>query len=333
MIKKGLQIIKIILPIALAAMLVYLAFRDQNAETFWRKMDQVDFRWVAVSLIISLIPYVARAYRWNLLLTPLGYTVRLYPTTLAILIGYFANLAVPRLGELLRCGFLQRHNQVPITVSLGSVIAERAMDMLVLFALIALSLILEFDVLYNFLAPYFEGINSEWVYWTGGILLVAGSIGLLILIVLLKQGRFPRLKELASQLIEGLLSIRKVRNPIGFIAATLVMWIVYYFMSYVIVFSMDASAHLTLQAGLLLLVTGGIAIALPVQSGFGTYHTMIPALLLIYSVPADDGLFLATLLHSSQIVAIALLGGVALILGLFLKKEDGAHETKDHHPA
>lgn len=333
MIKKALQILKFLIPVGLAGVLIYFAFRNVDFESFWANLGHVDYRWVGVSLGISVIPYLARAYRWNLLLSPLGYKTRIYPTTLAILIGYLANLAVPRFGEIVRCGFLQRSNKVPLTVSVGTVIAERIIDMLTLLGLILLALVLQYDVLWEFLSPYFLQIDRNWLIGSLTILGVGGIAGIILLFSLMKQGRFPKLQKLVRELVNGILSIRKVKSPLGFILATLVMWTVYYLMSYVIVFSLEVSSHLTLEAGLLLLVTGGIAIALPVQSGFGTYHTMIPALLLIYGIPTDSGLFLATLLHTSQIIAVALLGAVALVLALFLEKPDESDEAENSDAA
>ncbi len=322
MFKKLLSLIKILLPIALAVVLIYFAFKNVDFNEFWKNLSQVNFNWVAVSLGISVIPYVARAYRWNILINALGYQTKLYPTTIAIVIGYFANLAVPRLGEVVRCGFLQRTSNVPFTVSVGTVITERIVDMLTLLLLLVAALVLEYDVLFSFLSPYLADINFTSAFWILGLLFVAGCLGIIFLWLLMRQGKFPKLQKLVQELVEGMLAIRKIKNLAGFLLATLIMWTVYFLMSYVIVFSLESTAHLNLEAGLLLLVTGGIAIALPVQSGFGTYHALISALLLIYGIPEVTGLFLATLLHTSQIVAIALLGSLALFLGLLLNKSE-----------
>lgn len=318
MLKKVLNLFKILLPIILGATLIYFAFKNVDFNEFWDNLGKVNFNWVIVSLLMSVIPYIARAYRWNLLISALGYKTKLYPTTLAIVIGYFANVALPRAGEVLRCGFLQRKSKVPFTVSVGTVITERIIDMLTLLFLLVVAILLEYDVLLSFLSPYLDNAGFAGIYWILGILFIAGCAGIAVFWVLIRQGKFPKLQQLVRELLQGILAITKIKNLPGFLLATAVMWVVYFLMSYVIVFSLESTSHLSLEAGLLLLVTGGIAIALPVQSGFGTYHALISSLLLIYGIPEVTGLFLATLLHTSQIIAITILGALALFLGLLL---------------
>lgn len=329
MLKKLLNVFKILLPIGLAVALIYFAFKNVDFNEFWDNLGKVNFNWVIVSLVISVIPYIARAYRWNILISALGYQPKLYPTTLAIIIGYFANLAVPRLGEVVRCGFLQRTNKIPFTVSVGTVITERIVDMLTLLLLLIIALILEYDVLSSFLSPYLNNADFVGIYWALGALFVMGCIGIVVLWLLMRQGKFPKLSQLIKELVQGIFAIAKIRNLPGFLIATIVMWVVYFLMSYVIVFSLESTAHLNVEAGLLLLVTGGIAIALPVQSGFGTYHAMISALLLIYGIPEVTGLFLATLLHTSQIIAIAVIGALALFLGLLLRSKSETNKVEN----
>lgn len=333
MLRKLLSLIKILVPILLAVVLIYIAFKNVDFNAFWDNLSRVNFNWVMVSLAISVIPYVARAYRWNILINALGYRTKLYPTTLAIVIGYFANLAVPRLGEVVRCGFLQRTSKVPFTVSVGTVITERIVDLITLLILLVIALILEFDVLSSFLGPYLSNPDFASIYWTLGALSIAGGIGVVVLWLFMLQGKFPKLQNLVKELVSGMLAIRKIKNLPGFLVATVIMWVVYFLMSYLIVFSLASTSHLGLDAGLLLLVTGGIAIAIPVQSGFGTYHTLVTALLLVYGIPEVTGLFLATLLHTSQIIAIALLGALALFLGLLLRNHRESNTIENGHVA
>ncbi len=120
---------------------------------------------------------------------------------------------------------------------------------------------------------------------------------------------------------EGVLSLKNIKNVPGFIISTIVLWVVYYYMSYIIVFSLPETAHLGWMVGVMLLVTGGIALAIPVQGGFGTYHTLISVMLSLYAVDPTTGVFLATLLHTSQVVAVAIFGAIALALSFFLKEE------------
>ncbi len=332
MIKKLVPSLKYVFSLGLAAVLLYFVFRNVDFVDFMERAKRVEYSWVIYSILLSVLSYMARAYRWNLFMSPMGYSnLSTFRTTLAVVVGYLANLAFPRLGEVTRCALMKRNNGVPIPVSLGTVISERVIDLISLMVLMILAFILEADVLIRFLTELMSTYVQKDTIIT---LILGGLVGLLIMaavlwVILMKAG--PRLKEFIRQLIEGLISIKKVRSPIAFILSTVVLWTTYYFMSYLIVFSLPDTSQLGWGVGIMLLVTGGIALAIPVQGGFGTYHTLISVMLALYGVDHVTGVFLATLLHTSQVVAIAVFGAIALLVTVFLKKKNGAL-TQDQNP-
>ncbi len=319
--KAVLSLLKILISIGLAGLLLYLVFRNIEWIEFWERAKSVDYTWVIVSILLSIVAYVARAYRWNILLEPLGYNLKTSRTTLAVLIGYMANLALPRLGEITRCGVLRRNDQVAVPAALGSVVTERIIDFITLMILILISLIIESERLFKFLQTAFEDLNIP--SYVIAVIFLVGFIGLILLILFIRsqdrlKGKFV---DLLKGFISGLLSLKDIKRPLGFIVSTMILWVVYFLMSYIIVFSLPETSHLGLGAGFMLLITGGIAISLPVQSGFGTYHGMIAGMLMLYSIEQTTGIFLATLLHTSQIVAVAIFGSVALIISLMIRKK------------
>jgi uncharacterized protein (TIRG00374 family) len=340
MTKTVTSVLKYVGSLALAVVLLYFAFRNVEWEDFVQKAKSVDYTWVIVSIFLSFLAYYARAYRWNILLRPMGHThLSTGRTTLAILIGYLANLAFPRLGEITRCGILKRSDDVPVSSGLGTVITERVIDVLTLLVLLLFTLIVESDRLLLFLGELF-GFSSE-----GGVIGTSVGegfyqkvgFGALILLVIVGLLNFlarragGKVKAFIRELYEGVISLRKIDNLTGFIISTLVLWVVYYFMSYLIIFSLPETSHLGWMVGVMLLVTGGIALAIPVQGGFGTYHTLISAMLALYAVEKTTGVFLATLLHTSQVVAVAIFGGIALVISLFTRnarKNDSDNSEK-----
>lgn len=327
--KKLAAVLKYLGSLLLAVGLLYFAFRNVDWGDFIEKAKSVDYTWVVISIFLSLIAYVARAYRWNILLKPLGYTrLSTTRTTLAVLIGYLANLAFPRLGEITRCGALKRSDDVTVSTGIGTVITERIIDVLTLLLLIIFTLIIEYDLLVQFLLELFGFSSEDNIIGASvgeGFFLKIG-IGFLVLVVIIiglifiarKAG--DKVRNFLKELYLGLISLRKIDNLFGFIASTVVLWVVYYLMSYLIIFSLPETAHLSPMVGVMLLVTGGIALAIPVQGGFGTYHTLISAMLSLYAVERTTGVFLATLLHTSQVAAIAIFGGIAIIASLFIKR-------------
>ncbi len=325
--KRLLNVSKILVGVLLSVLLLYLVFRNTDWVAFWSKAASTDLSWVIYSILLSIIAYVTRAYRWNILLKPLGYNLSTGRTTLAVLVGYLVNLAVPRLGEITRCGILKKSDNVSMPKGIGSVVTERIIDFLTLIFLFLISLVTEYETITGFLSTFYQHLSVP-IYLplalTGGFI-----IGLVVLFLIIQNQN--RLKEkfmvLLKGFIDGFLSLTKIKNPVGFILSTVVIWIIYYLMSYIIVFSFPDTSHLGFDVGFMLLVTGGIAISIPVQSGFGTYHGMIAGMLLLHGVDKTTGLFLATLLHTSQIVATALFGSIALIiLSLMQKKKNPTAE-------
>ncbi len=330
MIKKATSVFKYTFSLGLALALLYLAFRNVDFSEFIEKSKQVNYTWVIISILLSLVAYYARAYRWNILLKPLGYpNLNVHKTNLAVLVGYLANLAFPRLGEVTRCGMMKRSDDVPVSTSLGTVITERIIDLFTLIALILLALVLEYDRLIEFLTHIFSGLQDvEGLMWKAGMIIVIGGALVFILGYVLYV-KNEKVRSFINDLIRGILSLKDVKNRWGFVLSTIVLWVTYYFMSYIIVFSIPETAHLSWVAGIMLLVTGGIALAVPVQGGIGTYHAFISAMLVLYSVEKTTGVFLATLLHTSQIVAIAIFGGLALLVSVFIKKNHERDSTED----
>lgn len=319
--KRLADLLKILVGVTLSAILLYMVFRNVDWTEFWSKAKVTDLSWVVYSILLSLVAYVSRAYRWNILLEPLGHTLKTSRTTLAVLVGYLANLAVPRLGEITRCGILKRNDNVPMPQSIGSVVTERAIDFLTLIVLFIISLIVEYDRITQFLFGAYKDLNiPNYLIYVLPIVLLVGIVGFLFF--LKKRTSFRgKIMELVNGFLDGMLSLRKIRRPVGFLLSTILLWTVYYLMSYLIVFSVPETAHLGPGVGFMLLVTGGIAISIPVQSGFGTYHGMISGMLFLYGIDKITGLFLATLLHTSQIVAVAIFGSIALIIATILRKK------------
>ena len=135
--------------------LLWYVFRDIDATTLFNKLAEVRYGWVVAAGLLLLFTYGVRAYRWNILLHPLGYRhLTVFRTFVAVAIGYFANLLVPRMGEVSRCGVLKRLEDVPVTTSLGTVVAERIIDLLSLLTITLLLFVAEFDRLSRFITSF-----------------------------------------------------------------------------------------------------------------------------------------------------------------------------------
>jgi uncharacterized protein (TIRG00374 family) len=321
--RKMIPFLKFSLPLLVGLVLLFYAFKNVQLDDFLSKLNLTRYGWIIGSMLLSLVAYVSRAYRWQLLLRAADQKVSTFRLTLAVFVGYLANLAFPRLGEVVRCAVLKKTNQIPVSLSIGTVVTERIIDSLVLFFFLNIALLLEFDLI----VTYFENIFSTYHIPLDGILyatlIVIIIVSTLIFVILrTNKSLSQRIKKMALEVLKGILTIKSIQSKSLFLITTTVMWLTYFLMSYMIFFALEETSSLSLTAGFMLLVSGGIALALPVQGGIGTYHAMIAMMLGLYGIENTTGLFLATLLHSSQILSVVIFGGISLVITLGIEKNN-----------
>ena len=167
--RKMIPFLKFSLPLLVGLVLLFYAFKNVQLDDFLSKLNLTRYGWVIGSMLLSLVAYVSRAYRWQLLLRAADQKVSTFRLTLAVFVGYLANLAFPRLGEVVRCAVLKKTNQIPVSLSIGTVVTERIIDSLVLFFFLTIALLLEFDLI----VTYFENILSTYHIPLDGILYAA----------------------------------------------------------------------------------------------------------------------------------------------------------------
>ena len=289
--------------------------------------------WVAVSGFISVIAFVVRAHRWNLLIEPLGYFPSLKHTTCSLMVGYFANLAVPRLGEISRCGALSKAESIPFNKLLGTVIVERVIDVLSLIICMLLAAAIEFrrlgdffnENIFNPIIKKFELLTKAPLLLGAIIFFFVGFIAVLIYFIRKnkKKGKESVYTKLVSGFVDGLRSVANLKNPVQFIFHSVLIWVLYYLGVYVALYAFTFTTGLGGNAALFLLVAGGIGMSAPVQGGIGAYHLLVSQGLLLYGVSEQNGLAFATLLHSLQLLLIIVFGVISLFLLFSASKNSG----------
>lgn len=173
------SIIKYLISSLLAIGLLYWAF--SKSQLHWDDLlntfHQADYNWVTVSLIIAILSHLLRALRWEQLLGAMNYQPGTARTFSAVLIGYFANFLVPRLGEVSRCGSLKKTADIPFEESFGTVITERIVDLLSLVVLVGITFVFEWEPLQKSLFPTLR-------LPSGALILAVSALGLIGLGVL-----------------------------------------------------------------------------------------------------------------------------------------------------
>ena len=278
---------------------------------------------------MALLSHYIRAYRWNILLKPLGYNLLTHRTYIAVMVGYFANNLVPRLGEVTRCGILKKNDNVSMTSAFGSVVAERALDLLMLILLAGITFIVEFDKLHGFVL---EKINENVPDSSSTYNMAFTFVGILIALAVIafflfkmmkekfhRNGLYIKVRQLIKELLEGFLSIRKLDNQTAFWLSTVGIWVLYYLMLIVVFFAFPPTKSLPLVAGLTLLIMSGLGMSAPVQGGIGVFHILVSSVLVLYGLSPEDGKVFALLAHTTQFVTIMIFGGLSFVISVFMK--------------
>ena len=308
----------------LGIVLLYFAFRDINVGKLVDSIVSANYFWISISLLCALIALISRAARWNMLIEPLGYKPALLNSLYSLILGYVANMAFPRIGELTRCGVLGKAEKIPVDSLIGTVILERVVDFLTLVILLAITFFSKMKFFGNFFIEKIFNPISEKVISSTLLILVAVSIFITFIFLiyifrnkLLKHNLFIKVIGLLKGMIEGLKSVFKMKNRFGFILHTVIIWSMYFLMSYLMFFSIEATSNLLPVDGLFILVVGGIGMTAPVQGGFGAYHWIVSLALMLYGISQEDGLIYATISHESQALFMLILGAISFFM-LFL---------------
>ncbi len=333
------DVLKYSATLGIAAFLLWYVYRDLSLNELLQYFDDINYYWLGLSIIIALLSHYLRAYRWNLLLEPLGYDhLKSYRTFIAVMVGYFANNLVPRLGEVTRCGILKKNDNVAMTSAFGSVVAERALDLIILAILAILTFFIEFDKLNMFVYQKFEETipNSSSLTTIFVMLAVVGLLLLLGLFIVVRKFRhqlhhnkiYLKIRQFIKELMEGFLSIRKVKSPALFWLSTFGIWLFYYLMLIVVFYAFPPTNGLGLLAGLTLLIMSGLGMSAPVQGGIGVFHILVSSVLVLYGISVEDGKVFALVAHTTQFLTIMVFGGISFIISVFMKKQIIDHDIR-----
>jgi uncharacterized protein (TIRG00374 family) len=233
-----------------------------------------------------------------------------------IMVGYFANMGLPRVGEVVRAGLFARYESISPEKVMGTIVVDRILDLLSLLFAIILALILQGKVLFSFF-KYKIGdsvFGQGWIY----IVLAAGFLFLFVVYrlrrIIKRWGLYQKIQHLVEGFRDGLRSLRRVEKPWILILDTVLIWLMYYLMMFLCFRSFEPTVHLGAMAGLMTFVFGGLGIVFPSPGGMGTFHAMVITALAIYGIHGDDAFSFANIQYFSvQLFGCMLLGIIGLI--------------------
>jgi len=238
----------------------------------------VKVAWLFLVVAMYMASNISRAARWMMMFKPMGYSIKFFNAMATLMFGYFANLGFPRLGEILRPVGLSRYEKIGVEKVAGTIVAERALDVLMLLLFISLALLLEYDTLWTFIQENqaimdkVMPIISNPLFIVGVLILGAGGLFLLRSQWFRNSSIGVKVFSLLEGLWEGVKSVLKLEKPWLFILHTVFIWTMYFLMTRVCFYAFEPTAGLSLLAGLMVFVFGTLGIVFPSPGGMGSYH-------------------------------------------------------------
>lgn len=325
--KKILNILRYLIFFALTVVLMYFAFRNINPQDLWNGIKSANLYWIAAGVLVGIFAYICRAARWQIIIEPLGHKPTFTDTYNATMVGYLANLALPRIGEITRCGVLSKTSKLPFDKLVGTVVVERIFDLIFLLLSVLAAVLIRFEVFGGFLSekiwqPIYRGFVSLFGQTALLLVVLLAVVAAVILIYIFRDGlknigAVKKVKSLGRGFAEGIKSSMRTKRRWMFLLYSLLITLCYWMMSYTIMLAIPETAKLTIVDALFLYVLGGLGWVVPAQGGFGSFHLIVATGLGIYGIGFEQGIIFATISHESQVLFMLILGFISLTSVLY----------------
>ena len=317
---KIVQLLKKIIPLGLGLYLIYFSFANTSQEDrrqIFEALKQADLKFVFLSLVFGALSHLSRAYRWNYLLKPLGYSPSFGIRILTVMISYFSNLGIPRSGEVLRATALTTYAHVPFDKGFGTIVTERIIDLILLVSFIGFGFILHGDLLSDVIGnPSVSAVSMIWI--------LGAALLFFFIIKQLKRSQKGWAKKIMgffNGLKAGILSVRSIKKKWTFTVHTLFIWVMYLFMFWAVTFALPETSNLSLDAIIPAFIAGGFAMS-ATNGGIGLYPLAVAAVLHAFAVPYPQALAFGWIMWTGQTLMVVIFGSLSfLLLPIVSKKQ------------
>lgn len=333
------NILKAVLFAGIGFTILYLLYRGQNAEyqlfceengiaasdcsllqKIFDDFRSANYLWIFIIIGCYTISNFSRAARWLMLIRPLGYQPRFWNAFFSIMMGYFTNLGIPRIGELIRAATMSRYENIPTEKLVGTIVVGRIFDFIMLFSAMGLAFLLEFDTLWNYLKVNFDLSAKFGGLFSSNLIPLLSGLGILVIVLfyvfrakIQSSALYQKILDILKGFVDGIQSIRKLERPWLFLFHTINIWVMYFLMTYLAFFAFEPTAHLSAVAGLMIFIFGAFGFVVPAPGGMGAYQFFVTEGLAIYGIEGNDAFSFANIIFFSlQIGSNVLLGLISL---------------------
>ena len=288
----------------------YTTLTSNEIDKIKISFEKANYYYILLSLVIAIIGYWSRAYRWKFSLNHLGYETKFHNNFLTVSVSYLVNLTVPRSGEITRAALLKKYENVPFDKAFGTIVAERIVDLLIFFLFVLIGFISQFDKIYQFLLGNNVSLQS---------LIITGIIGLLLFVIFVLIWIYAewkiilKLKVKLSGLLEGITTVYRMKDKWKYLFHSLFIWFSYLAMFYVAIFALPETAKIGFNVVIMGFIFGSLAVGFT-NGGLGAYPFSIALIFSLYGITKDVGTAFGWLVWTSQTVLAILLGLVSYLL-------------------
>lgn len=312
-------------PLALSGLILWWMYRGFDWDEFFEALTyHTNWAWMLLSMPFGATAQIFRALRWKQALEP----VQEYPRTSvcvnSVYLSYASSLVVPRIGEVLRCGILNRYDGTSFSKALGTVVTERIVDSVFVVLLAGLTILFQMPVFVTFFRQ--TGVSVVGILQgfslTGYIVTIVCVLAVILLLAWLvkRLAVFKKTRNIFLDLRDGLISLRKVKSIPLFLVYTIGIWLSYYLHFYFTFFCFESTSSLGMSAALVAFVVGCFAVLVPTPNGAGPWHFAVKTVLLLYGVQAHDGVMFVLTVHTLQTLLVLLLGLYAIVRLQFIRR-------------
>ena len=302
------KFLKIFLPLAIGISLVWYSLSDINTDEFIGYFKDANYGWISLGLLCGILSHLSRAYRWKFMLEPLGFKPKFGNSVMAVLVAYLVNLTIPRAGEASRAAVMANYENVPFEKGFGTIVAERIADLVMLLVIIAITLFLQFDFIFDLLSEKVDPIKIA----IGLAVLLLGFFFFTRYIKKSTSGFGLKVKNFVSGLLEGVMSIFKMRKKWPFIFHTVFIWAMYVAMFWATIPAVNG-LEVPIAAVLIGFIAGAFSIA-ATNGGIGLYPIAVMGAFLLFGVPKNLGIEFGWVMWTAQTAMIIIFGGLSFLL-------------------
>lgn len=330
------DILKIVIFLGIGLFFVYWFLLKLDADTksaIWESITQANYGWIGVAMGINFFALFIRALRWQLLYEPLGLHPKLNSTFGSVMVAYLANLAIPRLGEVLRCATMRTSEKVPIEKSLGTVVTERAVDVTAYFLILAIGVVVMFADMKNWFG---EGLAEKFSNWQALVIIlgVIAGIGIAAVWIYVKMRqrliKHPIIKKVDKILVgckDGVVSVFHLRrkSAMKFVLYSVLIYLCYMLGSMVTFYAFEETMHLGFKEAFVVYIFGSVGMVIS-QGGIGAYPTLVQKALALYGISLATGTACGWLMWSNSQIIIIVVGLIYMVYFSLRKKSNTATE-------